>query len=105
MNFSGGTLYPSAVMDLFNHEIVSYDLAFRNTAATALALIKKLLATETPEGALLHRDRGPGYRSEEYQSLLARHKIVSSYCRPGNCWDNALMECFFVSQSVIIFLN
>jgi len=29
--------------------------------------------------------------------LLQRaiHRSVSSYSRPGNCWDNAVMECFF----------
>jgi transposase InsO family protein len=53
------------------------------------------LATKNCEGVLLHCDRGPTYRSEEYQTLLARNKIISSYSRAGNCWDNALMECFF----------
>jgi putative transposase len=27
--------------------------------------------------------------------VLEQHKMVSSYSRAGNCWDNALMECFF----------
>ena len=40
-------------------------------------------------------NRGPAYRSEEYQALLRNHGIVASYSRAGNCWDNALMECFF----------
>lgn len=95
VTFAGGTLYLSAVMDLFNHEIVSYAVSLRNTIATAVAPIKKLLATNTLEGALLHCDRGPAYRSEEYQTVLEQHKMVSSYSRAGNCWDNALMECFF----------
>lgn len=95
VTYSGGTLYLSAIMDLFNHEIISYEMSTRNTTATALAPILRLLAEKHCEGALLHCDRGPTYRSEEYQTLLVRNKIISSYSRAGNCWDNALMECFF----------
>jgi len=40
-------------------------------------------------------DRGPTYRSQAYQRLLTDNKIISSYSRAGNCWDNALMECFW----------
>jgi len=95
VSFAGGTLYLSALMDLFNREIISYELRTRNTTATALAPILKLVAARNCEGTLLHCDRGPSYRSEEYQTLLARNKMISSYSRAGNCWDNALMECFF----------
>jgi putative transposase len=95
VTFAGGTLYLSAIMDVFNHEIISYEIRTRNTTATALAPILRLLRATNCEGALLHCDRGPTYRSEEYQTLLARNKIISSYSRAGNCWDNALMECFF----------
>jgi len=95
VTFAGGTLYLSAVMDLFNHEIVSYAVSTRNTTEMAVAPIRKLVATNTLEGALLHCDRGSAYRSEEYQTVLEQHKMVSSYSRAGNCWDNALMECFF----------
>ncbi len=93
--FAGGTLYLSAIMDLFNHEIISYEISTRNTTATALAPILRLLGATHCEGALLHCDRGPTYRSEEYQTLLARNKIILSYSRAGNCWDNAMMESFF----------
>jgi putative transposase len=95
VTFAGGMLYLSAVMDLFNHEIVSYGLSIRNTTEAVLAPVRKLVAAKDLEGVLLHCDRGPTYRSEEYQTLLEQYKMVSSYSRAGNCWDNALMECFF----------
>ena len=95
ISFVGGTLYLSAVMDLFNHEIVSYGLSIKNTTEAVVAPIRKLAAAKNLEGVLLHCDRGPTYRSEEYQALLEQHKMVFSYSRAGNCWDNALMECFF----------
>jgi len=90
-----GTLYLSAVMDLFNRQIVSYSLSRRNTTATALNPILELASSYDLQGTLVHCDRGPAYRSEAYQALLRNHGIEVSYSRAGNCWDNALMECFF----------
>jgi len=84
-----------AVMDLFNRQIVSYTLSRRNTTATALNPILALASSYDLQGTLVHCDRGPAYRSEAYQALLRNHGIVASYSRAGNCWDNALMECFF----------
>jgi len=90
-----GTLYLSAVMDLFNRQIMSYSLSRRNTTATALNPILALARSYNLQGTLVHCDRGPAYRSEAHQALLRNHGIVASYSRAGNCWDNALMECFF----------
>ncbi|GAB6277467.1 MAG: hypothetical protein SAMD01599839_20070 [Rectinema sp.] len=88
-------MYLSAIMDLYNREIVAHGISVRNTTTTTLAPLRTLLAANNLEGVLLHCDRGPTYRSEEYQTLLEQHRLVSSYSRVGNCWDNALMECFF----------
>lgn len=93
--FSGGTLYLCAVMDLFNHEIVAHEISLYNTIKTTTAPILKLLATQNLRGSLLHCDRGPTYRSFEYQLLLKDNQITSSYSRAGNCWDNAVIESFF----------
>ncbi len=95
VNFAGGTLYLSALMDLFNHEIISYEISTQNTTATALAPILALVRAGNCDGVLLHCDRGPTYRSEAYQRLLTDNKVISSYSRAGNCWDNAPMECFW----------
>ena len=32
-----------------------------------------------------------------HQALLTRHGLVGSMSRKGNCWDNAVMERFFLS--------
>ena len=46
---------------------------------------------------LLHSDRGSQYASLEYQSLLDQQGIRCSMSRKGNCWDNAVMERFFLN--------
>ena len=37
------------------------------------------------------------YASALHQALLVRHRLVGSMSRKGNCWDNAVMERFFLS--------
>ena len=37
------------------------------------------------------------YASTEHRALLATHGLVGSMSRKGNCWDNAVMERFFLN--------
>ena len=46
-------------------------------------------------GLLCHSDRGSQYASHDYQAVLARHGMICSMRRKGNCWDNAVMESFY----------
>jgi len=48
-------------------------------------------------GLMVHSDRGSQYANHEYQALLKQHGMVCSMSRKGNCWDNAVMERFFLS--------
>ena len=47
-------------------------------------------------GLLHHSDQGCTYASEDYQDLLDARGIVCSMSRRGNCYDNAVMESFFL---------
>ena len=48
-------------------------------------------------GSIVHSDRESQYASAPHQALLARHGLVGSMSRKGSCWDNAVMERFFLS--------
>ena len=37
------------------------------------------------------------YASAAHQALLAKHSLVGSMSRQGNCRDNAVMERFFLN--------
>ena len=63
----------------------------------ASALRMAIQARKPAPGLLLHSDRGSQYASLEYQSLLDQHSIRCSMSRKGNCWDNAVMERFFLN--------
>ena len=48
-------------------------------------------------GLIFHSDRGSQYASATYRELLARNDMQQSMSRKGNCWDNAVMERFFLN--------
>lgn len=93
-----GWLYLAAVMDLFSRMIVGWTMApSMPTELVAAALRMAVQQRKPPPGLLLHSDRGSQYASLEYRALLDRHGIVCSMSRRGNCWDNAVMERFFLN--------
>jgi len=93
-----GWLYLAAVMDLFSRKMVGWAMApAMPTELVASALRMALQQRRPPPGLLLHSDRGSQYASRDYQALLDQHGIVCSMSRKGNCWDNAVMERFFLN--------
>src|ERR1700730_17645724 len=59
------------------------------------ALRKALAMRQFSEGLIHHSDRGSQYASDDYQRLLASHRIAQSMSEKGNCYDNAMMESVF----------
>ncbi len=95
MIFNGQRLYLSASKDLYNNEIVSYQISRRNDLKLVMDTIKKARKKRIVSGVLLHSDQGFQYTSRQYNHLLKRNKIKASMSRKGNCWDNACIENFF----------
>ncbi|NOS96468.1 MAG: DDE-type integrase/transposase/recombinase [Methylotenera sp.] len=48
-------------------------------------------------GLIVHTDRGVQYTSEEYLALLSKYHVTASMSGRGNCYDNAVMERFFLN--------
>lgn len=93
-----GWLYLAAVMDLFSRKIVGWAMApTMPTGLVTSALRMAIAQRRPPHGLLLHSDRGSQYASLEYQTLLKQHSIICSMSRKGDCWDNAVMERFFLN--------
>ncbi len=88
-------LYVSAVMDLFNREIVSYGISMSIALPLVLQSLEDAFAIRRPRSVLILSDQGGHYTSPSYCNLLRRHNAVQSMSRKGKCWDNASMECFF----------
>jgi len=90
-----GWLYLSVVLDLFSRKVVGWGMSENLRARGVTEALTMALARRRPGAGLLHHsDRGVQYACGDYQALLARHGIVCSMSRPGNCYDNAATESF-----------
>lgn len=95
-NVSGNKLYLSPIIDLFNGEIISYNISERPVFAQITDMLKKgLKKIKNTENIILHSDQGWQYQMKAYQMLLKEKGIVQSMSRKGNCLDNAVIENFF----------
>ena len=93
-----GWLYLAAVMDLFSRKIVGWAMAPSMPAELVCSALQMAITQRNPPAELIvHSDRGSQYASEAHRALLTRHGLRSSMSRKGNCWDNAVMERFFLS--------
>lgn len=90
-------LYLNPYLDLFNSEIISYDISTAPTyqsISNALEQAIKITA-DCRYRRTFHSDQGWGYQMRQYYTLLQEHKIFQSMSRKGNCHDNSVMENFF----------
>ena len=93
-----GWLYLAVVMDLYARKIVGWACApTMQTHLISRALSQAIQLRQPAPGLILHSDRGSQYASAEYQTLLTQHGIVCSMSRRANCWDNSVIERFFLN--------
>lgn len=96
-----GWLYLATLLDLFSRRVVGWSMSDRMPTSLPLAALDMALRRRRPSPGLVHHtDRGSQYASAEYQAVLAKHGLVPSMSRKGNCWDNAVAESFFATLKV-----
>jgi putative transposase len=95
-NLGGKKLYLSPIIDLFNQEIISYELTERPIFNQVTQMLQKAFK-KIPNNThlILHSDQGWQYQMKQYQYLLKQKGITQSMSRKGNCLDNAIIENFF----------
>jgi transposase InsO family protein len=95
-NVGGQKLYLSPVLDLYNGEIIAYEMARRPLFEMVNTMLDKAFAKLGPrDKPILHSDQGWQYQMPVYSRRLKKQKIRQSMSRKGNCLDNATMESFF----------
>jgi transposase InsO family protein len=93
-----GWLYLAAVLDLHSRKIVGWAMSPAMPAALVCAALQMAIVQRNPApGLIVHSDRGTQYASAEHQALLQKYGFMGSMSRKGNCWDNAVMERFFLN--------
>ena len=106
-NVAGEKLYLSPVMDLFNREIIAYEMQSRPVLSLVIAMMNRAKTKLKPnEKPVVHSDQGWHYQHPSYQALLKDNNLVQSMSRKGNCLDNAAMESFFgLLKSELFYLQ
>jgi len=92
----GTKLYLSPIIDLFNGEIISHNIAYHPTLEQTMNRIDKAF-DRIPDNInlILHSDQGWQYQHKNYQYRLKQKGVIQSMSRKGNCLDNAVIENFF----------
>lgn len=95
---AAGWLYLAVVIDLFSRSVVGWSMDKYMTRHLVMDALTMAVQRRRPwPGLIFHSDRGSQYASADFQSLLAKHGILCSMSRKGDCWDNAPVESFFGS--------
>ena len=90
-----GWAYRAAVEDLYSRSIVGWAVSGSpDTALVRRAWDDAVTRRRPGPHLIVHSDRGCQYTSAEYRRALADRRVVPSYSRKGNCWDNAPMGSF-----------
>ena len=93
-----GWAYLATVIDLATRRVVGWALAdHMRTELVEDALSMAFIQRDPPAGLIFHSDRGSQYTSGDFAALAAKHHVVLSVGRKGECWDNAVAESFFAT--------
>ena len=93
-----GWLYLACVMDLASRRIVGWSMSERMKADLVCQALKSAYwCRKPPAGLIMHSDRGSQYAGDEHRKLIKDYRMIQSMSRRANCWDNAVMERFFLN--------
>jgi putative transposase len=106
-NVRGEKLYLSPVLDLYNGEIVAYQMARRPLFDMVGTMLEKAFGRlKQSDKPISHSDQGWQYQMAVYRRILENRSITQSMSRKGNCYDNAAMESFFGTlKAEFFYLN
>ncbi len=95
-NIKGERVYLSPILDLYNQEIISYEIADRPQISSVMQMLQSAFKQLGPKDKpMLHSDQGWQYQMGLYQQTLRKQGVTQSMSRKGNCLDNAVMENWF----------
>ena len=95
-NISGQRIYLSALIDLYNQEVISYTISHRPTLNFVCKMLSNVFEKyNNLKGLIIHSDQGWHYRTERYTQMLKMKDVKQSMSQKGNCLDNCIAENFF----------
>lgn len=103
----GTKLHLSPILDMYNGEIIGYEISDRPVLGQVLRMLDNAFA-KIPDNTnlIFHSDQGWQYQHKTYQKRLKDKGIRQSMSRKGNCLDNSIMENFFgLLKSELLYLR
>jgi transposase InsO family protein len=96
-----GWAYLAVVLDLYGRKVVGWSIDRRMGAELVCQALKMAVSIRSPRaGLIVHSDRGSQYASLAHRQMLSDRGLVGSMSGKGDCWDNAVMERFFLSLKI-----
>lgn len=84
-----------AYMDVYSRKIVGWSMDKKMREQLAIDALESAIWRENPKaGLIIHTDRGSQFIGKRYQSEIDKHGIIASMSKPGNPYDNAIIESF-----------
>lgn len=91
-------LYLSPIMDLFNSEIIAWNISAHPNLDFIIKPLDealKVVKSHAVYRTTIHSDQGWHYQHKQWVRTLKEHHIFQSMSRKGNCIDNSPIENFF----------
>jgi putative transposase len=106
-SIQGTKCYLSPIIDLYNREVISYNISYRPTLDLVMSMIDDAFVKIPDQtNLILHSDQGWHYQHGNYQFRLKQKGVQQSMSRKRNCLDNAAIESFFgVLKSELLYLQ
>ena len=99
-------LYLSAILDLYDRSVVSYEISTRNDNSLVFRTYEEAVKSNPGATPLFHSDRGFQYTSKVFQTKLGKAGIRQSMSRVGRCIDNGPTEGFWgIIKSEMYYLR
>lgn len=91
-------LYLNPILDLYNGEIIAFDIKKRPTLDLVMRPLTKtieIIKNRATYRTTIHSDQGWHYQHNQWVKALKKNKVFQSMSRKATCADNASMENFF----------
>ncbi len=107
INIGSTKLYLSPILDMFNGEIVSYNISKSPNLEQIYDMLDKAFEKyDNLDRLIIHSDQGWQYQNYGYRKRLEERHVIQSMSRKGNCLDNAVAENFFgIMKSELLYAD
>ena len=88
-------IFLAVILDLYSRRVIGWAISkHMHIPLTLAALRMAIQGRRPPLGCIHHSDRGGQYASARYVAELRKARLRISMSRPGNPYDNAVVESF-----------